>query len=95
MTELGKIIEGHRDRHGHPPYASIARAIGVPPQTLDSWRNRGMRTIPRNTEPLRALAREVGLDYLVIAQAVAVDVGLIDEMPAYRWPDRWERRGSA
>lgn len=88
MTELGKIIETHRDRHGHPPYASIARAIGVAPQTLDSWRNRGMRTLPRNKGPLRKLAVEVGLDYDIIAQAIAVDVGLMDEMPDYEWPER-------
>ena len=94
MTELGKIIEGHRDRHGQPPYASIARAIGIAPQTLDSWRNRGMKTLPRNNKPLRALAREVGLDYDIIAQAVAVDVGLMDTMPPYRWPNDG-RKGAA
>lgn len=92
MTELGKIIEGHRDRHGQQSYASIARAIGIAPQTLDSWRNRGMKTMPRNTEPLRLLAREVGLPELVIAHAVAVDIGLIDTMPPYRWPDSTEGR---
>ena len=93
MTELGKIIEAHRDRHGQQSYASIARAIGVAPQTLDSWRNRGMKTVPRNKEPLRKLAREVGLPYDVIAAAIAVDVGLMDKMPPYRWPDEGRRSG--
>lgn len=91
MSELGKIIEGYRDRHGRPPVASIARAIDVAPQTVDSWLNRGMKTSPRNTEPLRKLARLVGLPYAVIAQAVAVDIGLADEMPAYHWPDDGRR----
>lgn len=88
MSELGKIIEGYKDRHGQPSDASIARAIGVAPQTLDSWLNRGMKTVPRNKEPLRELAQLVGLDHSVIVNAVAVDIGLIDEMPAYTWPER-------
>lgn len=91
MSELAKIIQGYRDRHGQPSMASIARAIGTKPQTVDSWLNRGMRTIPRNTEPLRELAKLTGLDYRIIVDAVAVDVGLLDEMPAYEWPER--RRG--
>lgn len=93
MSELGKIIEGYRDRHGQPSYASIARAIGVAPQTVDSWRNRGMAELPRNRKPLRELAVLVGLDYDIIAQAIAVDVGLMDKMPAYRWPDEGRRHG--
>lgn len=95
MSELGKIIEAYRDRHGRPPEASIARAIGVPPQTVNSWLVRGMKTAPRNLEPLRELARLVGLPYNVIAQAVAVDIGLMDEMPPYRWPDEGRKRGAS
>lgn len=87
MSELAKIIDGYKDRHGQPSDASIARAIGVAPQTLDSWLNRGMRSVPRNTKPLRELARLVGLDYRIIVNAVAVDIGLLDDMPPYRWPD--------
>lgn len=86
MSELAKIIGGYKDRHGQPSDASIARAIGVAPQTLDSWLNRGMKTVPRNMEPLRALAHLVGLDYRVIVDAVAVDIGLLDEMTEYHWP---------
>lgn len=93
MTELARIIDGYRDRHGQPSYASIARGIGVAPQTLDSWRHRGMEQTPRNLEPFRKLARLVGLDYSIIASAVAVDVGLQDVMPEYSWPD--DGRGSA
>lgn len=93
MSELAKIIGGYKDRHGQPSDASIARAIGVAPQTLDSWLNRGMKTSPRNTDPLRQLARLVGLEYHIIASAVAVDIGLLDEMPAYYWSD--EERGTA
>lgn len=91
MSELGKIIDGYKDRHGQPSDASIARAIKVAPQTLDSWLNRGMKTVPRNKEPLRKLAQLVGLDYRIIVDAVAVDIGLLDAMPPYRWPGE-ERR---
>lgn len=91
MSELVKIIDGYKDRHGQPSDASIARAIGVPSQTLDTWRHRGMKTAPQNKAPLRQLAKLVGLDYNVIAQAVAVDIGLMDQMPAYRWPDEGVR----
>lgn len=91
MSELVKIIDGYKDRHGQPSDASIARAIGIPAQTLDSWRNRGMRNVPNNKAPLRELARLVGLDYSIIAQAVAVDIGLMDKMPAYSWPDEGRR----
>jgi transcriptional regulator with XRE-family HTH domain len=86
MSELARIIDGYKDRHGQPSDASIARAIGVAPQTLDSWLNRGMKSVPRNKEPLRRLAQLVGLDYRVIVDAVAVDIGLVDEMPPYGWP---------
>lgn len=87
MSELMKIIDGYKDRHGQPPDASVARAIGVPAKTLDSWRNRGMKTVPKNKEPLRQLARLVGLDYRIIAAAIMVDIGLVDEMVPYSWPD--------
>ena len=92
MSELVGIIDGYKDRHGQPSDASIARAIGVPAQTLDSWRNRGIKAAPRNNEPLRKLARLTGLDYSIVATAVAVDIGLMDEMPAYSWPG--EERGT-
>ena len=89
MSELLRIIDEWKDRTGQPSDASIARAMGMPPQTLDSWRSRGMKAVPRNLEPLRRLAELTGLDYTdVIVQAVAVDVGLRDEMPEWHWPER-------
>ncbi len=95
MSELIKIIDEWKDRNGQPADAVIARLIGVAPQTLDSWRSRGIRAVPRKMEPLRALAELVGLDYTdVIVQAVAVDVGLRDEMPPYEWPEKRRRWGA-
>ncbi len=87
MSELVKIIDAYKDRHGQPSDASIARVIGVSSQTFDTWRNRGMKTAPRNKEPFRRLATFFGLPYDIIATAIAVDIGLLDEMPEYRWPD--------
>lgn len=89
MSEIFKIVDEWKDRNGQPSDASIARVIGVSEQTFNSWRKKGFKSIPRNTDPLRKLADHVGLDYTdVIVQALAVDVGLRDEMPEYRWPDR-------
>lgn len=89
MSELFKIIDEWKDRNGGPSDASIARVIGVSDQTFNSWRKRGFRTTPRNLDPFRRLAAHVGLDYNdVIVQAIAVDVGLRDDMPPYQWPER-------
>jgi hypothetical protein len=89
MSEVLRIIDGWKDRHGQPSDASIARTLGMAPQTLSSWRERGIKAVPRNMDPLRRLADLTGLDYEdVIVQAVAVDVGLRDDMPAYLWPER-------
>lgn len=94
VSELMKILDGYRDRHGQPSWASIARSIGVVPQTLDTWRHRGMKTYPRNLEPFRNLADLVGLDYKVIIDAIAFDVGLADQRPEYRWPEAREVKGA-
>ena len=89
MSELLRIIDEWKDRNGQPSDASIARAMGMPPQTLGAWRDRGIKAVPRNLEPLRRLSYITGLDYTdVIVQAVAVDVGLRDEMPEWHWPER-------
>lgn len=62
MSELVRLIDDYRDTHGQPSDASIARAIGVAPQTLSSWRKRGIRELP-NEEALRRLAKLLGADY--------------------------------
>lgn len=81
MSELVRIIDDYRDTHGRPSDASIARAIGIAPQTLSSWRKRGIRELP-DADTLRALASFVGLPYADYVLEVALyDAGWRDAMP--------------
>jgi transcriptional regulator with XRE-family HTH domain len=78
-SRLLALIDDYRARNGNPPDASIARAIGVAPQTLNSWRKRGMKEMPRNPETLRNLARLLRVDEKVTAYAALVDTGYVIE----------------
>lgn len=81
MSELLRIIDDWKDRHGQPSDASIARAIGVAPQTISSWRKRGIREPPA-IETLRTLAEFMHLPYEdYVLQAALVDAGWRKEMP--------------
>lgn len=78
MTRLLQIIDDYKDRHGQPADAAVARAIGIKPQTLNSWRKRGMKKPPDNRS-LRELARLAGVDYeTVVLRAVLLDIGWAD-----------------
>lgn len=78
MSQLLAIIDAYKDAHGQPSDSSIARAIGVAPQTISSWRRRGIKN-PPDHESLRALATLAGVDYeSVVLRAVLLDVGWID-----------------
>jgi transposase-like protein len=79
MSRLVAIIDAYKDQHGQPSDSSVARAIGVKPQTLSSWRKRGLKEPPAR-DALRELARITRLDYeTVILRAVLLDVGWIEE----------------
>lgn len=78
MSRLVALIDDYRDRHGQPSDASIARAIGIAPQTLNSWRKRGIRELP-NAETLRRLADFLSVDQEVTFYAAGVDAGYIIE----------------
>jgi transcriptional regulator with XRE-family HTH domain len=81
MSELLRIIDDYKDRHGQPSDASISRAIGVAPQTISSWRRRGIRQAPE-IDTLRRLAQFVGVPYEeYVLQAALVDAGYRDTMP--------------
>lgn len=78
MSELLAIIDRYKDTHGQPSDASIARAIGIAPQTLSSWRKRGI-TDPPDRETLRRLADFMRLDYYShVRVAALVDIGWAD-----------------
>lgn len=81
MSQLIAIIDQYKDTHGAPSDSSIARAIGVAPQTISSWRKRGIKEAPA-VDAIKRLAVLVGLPYEdYILQAVLVDTGYRDSMP--------------
>lgn len=81
MSNLLALIDDYKDRHGNPSDSSIARAIGTAPQTISSWRRRGIKEPPAR-EVLRALADFLKVDYeRVVLRAALVDAGWIDPGP--------------
>ena len=79
MSHLLAIIDEYKDAHGGPSDSSIARAIGAAPQTISSWRRRGIRQLP-DRELLMALARVTRRDYRTeIIPAVMQDIGYLPE----------------
>lgn len=79
MSRLIALIDDWRDRNGQPSEASVARAIGVAPQTVNSWRTRGIKQLP-DTETLRELARHISQDYeSVVLRAALLDIGWLEE----------------
>lgn len=79
MSHLLAIIDAYKDAHGQPSDSSVARAIGVAPQTISSWRKRGIKEPPAR-ETLRALATLTRLDYeAVVLRAALLDAGWLEE----------------
>ena len=75
MSELLRLIDEYKDAHGQPSDASIARSIGVAPQTISSWRKRGIHQPPYR-DTLERIAALLAVDYRsVVLEAVLVDVG--------------------
>lgn len=80
MSRLLAIIDAYKDNHGQPSDASIARAVGIAPQTLSSWRKRGIRELPAR-DTLLSLARFMSEPYSAVLDAVLVDIGYVKEGP--------------
>lgn len=81
MSELLALIDDWKDRHGNPSDSSIARAIDAAPQTISSWRRRGIKEPPAR-DLLRNLADFLHVDYeRVVLRAALVDAGWIDPGP--------------
>ena len=80
MSKLLTIIDEYKDTHGQPSDASIARAVGVAPQTISSWRSRGIRELPAR-ETMVNLARFMHVPYDDVLRAALVDIGYIQEPP--------------
>lgn len=86
MSELLDMIDAWRDRHGQPSDASIARAIGAAPQTISSWRKRGIRQLP-SKELLHALADFLRVPQVEVIMAAARDAGYLEAAPPPGPPD--------
>lgn len=81
MSRLVDLIDEYKDTHGAPSDSSIARAIGAKPQTVSSWRTRGIKE-PPSPETLRKLATLLGVSYeRVVLRAALLDAGWIAEEP--------------
>ncbi|WP_067434158.1 helix-turn-helix domain-containing protein [Nocardioides jensenii] len=79
--ELMQLIDDYRDMHGQPAEASVARAVGIAPQTLNSWRKRGIRQLPEK-ETLERLASFLGVSYEeTVLKAALYDAGWSDDLP--------------
>ncbi|NKS56278.1 XRE family transcriptional regulator [Rhodococcus hoagii] len=57
--------------------AAFARKIGAAPQTVSSWKHRGLRSLPRR-EWLVAIANRTGTPYETVLAAALRDAGYID-----------------
>lgn len=79
MSKLIALIDEYKDAHGSPSDSSIARAIGAAPQTISSWRRRGIKS-PPDMDLLRSLAAFLGADFeSIVLRAVLIDVGWIED----------------
>jgi len=72
MSELWAIVQRHVDRWGVTS-ATLSRRMGSKPQTLNSWKNRGLKKLPEK-RLLEALARETGTSYGDVLAAVLQDI---------------------
>jgi transcriptional regulator with XRE-family HTH domain len=72
MSNLYDIAQRHLDAYGVRA-AALAKRMGTSPQTLDSWKNRGLKTLP-SRRLLEALARETGTPYGDVLTAVLRDI---------------------
>lgn len=80
MGYLTDLIDAYQDEHGAPSDASIARAIGAAPQTISSWRKRGIRRIP-DPDLLKQLAAFIGVDEADVLLAAGHDAGYTSDIP--------------
>lgn len=82
MNYLVALIDEYKDAHGAPSDSSIARAIGAAPQTISSWRRRGIKD-PPSPDLLKKLAEFIARDYeTVVLRAALLDAGWVTDKPA-------------
>lgn len=95
MSHLVRLIDEYKDTHGAPSDSSIARAIGVAPQTISSWRKRGIKKSP-DPDTLRALAAFIGKDYYNdVLRATMLDTGWLTDDDVVAEDAPAEERGAS
>lgn len=77
MSNLYAIIEAHYEKYGVRP-AEIARRMGTSPQTISSWKNRGLKHLP-DKRLLEALSRVTGTPWEIVRDAALSDIGYLKE----------------
>lgn len=79
VSELWNLIQEHLDQYGVRE-AEFARRMGSTPQTLNSWKNRGLKQLPER-RLLEGVAAVLRCDYETVLRAALVDIGYA-ELPA-------------
>lgn len=73
--ELWSIIQAHLDRYG--VYEAVfARRMGTKPQTINTWKNLGVKRLPER-RLLEGVARETRTPYELVLRAALVDAGYL------------------
>ncbi|QCG77627.1 immunity repressor [Gordonia phage Fairfaxidum] len=81
MGELWTIIQEHLDAYGVRE-AEFARRIGSSPQTVNSWKKRGIRNLPER-RLLLAVAEITGREYADVLEAALTDADYLGgDLPA-------------
>ncbi|WP_282775838.1 hypothetical protein [Nocardia sp. CC201C] len=73
MSNLWNLVQAHLDNTGVRE-AEFARRMGSSPQTLNSWKNRGLRALPER-RLLDAVADLTGTPYRTVLDAALTDIG--------------------
>lgn len=77
VSHLWEIIQAHLDEYGVRD-AALARRMGTPAQTLNSWKKRGLKQLPER-RLLEAVARETRTPYNEVLNAVLVDTHYLED----------------
>ncbi len=98
MSHLWDIIQAHLDEYGVRE-AALARRMDTSPQTLNSWKKRGLKQLPERWL-LEAVARETKTPYEDVLDAVLFDISYKDDVALAarkgkpdRLPDTFDAEG--
>lgn len=76
VGHLYAIVQRHIDNYGVRE-AELARRVGTSPQTINSWKNRGVRALPSRAILLK-LAEVTRTAYADVLEAALTDTGYIE-----------------